>query len=165
MSLKELLVHDFLYTFNQEDWYVPLTDALNGITFENAVWKPDGGKVNSIAEIVSHILYFEERLFSRLTDSIDEFQQVAENDETFRLSFDWTEELWDHLLLKVKETNSELVAIIKNMTEEELLRKYKELTSAEMISGVTRHNAHHIGQIVMLRKMQGSWPASRKFIF
>jgi uncharacterized damage-inducible protein DinB len=165
MSLKELLVHDFLYTFNQEDWYVPLTDALNGITFEDAVWKPVGGKVNSIAEIVSHIVYFEERLLSRLTDNMDQFQQAAENDETFRLSLDWTEELWSHLLQKAKETNLELVAIIENMTEDELLRKFKELTAAEMISGVTRHNAHHIGQIVMLRKMQGSWPAARKFIF
>jgi uncharacterized damage-inducible protein DinB len=165
MSLKELLVHDFLYTFNQEDWYAPLTDALNGITFENAVWKPDEGKVNSIAEIVSHILYFEERLLSRLTESMGQFKQAAENDETFKLSLDWTEEAWNSLLKKVENTNLELAAIIENMTEEELLRKFKEMTAAEMISGVTRHNAHHIGQIVMLRKMQGSWPASRKFIF
>lgn len=165
MSLKELVVHDFLHTLNQEDWYAPLIDALNGVTFENAVWKPDGGKVNSIAEIVSHILYFEERLLCRLTESMEQFQQAAENDETFQLSLDWTEEAWSSLLKKVKNTNLELAAIFENMTEEELLKKFKEMTVAEMVSGVTRHNAHHIGQIVMLRKMQGSWPASRKFIF
>lgn len=165
MTLNELLVHDFLHTFKKEDWYVPLTDSLNGVTLEEAVWKPEGNNVNSVAEIVSHVLYFQERLVRRLTESMDQFEQASENDETFRSSVDWNEEAWNSLLKKVNETNLELAAIIDNMKEGELQKKFGELTAAEMISGVTRHNAHHIGQIVMLRKLQGSWPASRKFIF
>ncbi len=165
MKLNELLLHDFLYTYNREDWYPPLTDALDGVTFSDAIWKPGEGNVNSIAEIVSHILYFQERLLRRLTDSMDQFQEASENDETFQKEQEWSEEKWDSLLKKVYKTNDGLHLLIENMTEERAGNKFKELTATEMISAVTRHNAHHIGQIVMLRKLQGSWPASRKFIF
>lgn len=165
MKLKELLVHDFLYTFNREDWYTPLSDALYGVTFTDAVWRPEGGKVNSIAEAVSHILYFQERLLRNLTESMDQFQEASENDETFRITHDWNEGAWNRLLSKVQDTNLELASLIDNLTEEDMQKKFKNRTAAEMISGVTRHNAHHIGQIVMLRKLQGSWPASRKFTF
>ncbi|MEH7885368.1 DinB family protein [Bacillus sp. JJ1609] len=165
MNLKELLFHDFLYTFNREDWYTPLSNALEGVTFTDAAWRPEGGKVNCIAETLGHILYFQERLLRVLTESLDQFQQASENDDTFRISPDWNEGEWNRLLSKVQDINLELASLIDNLTDEDMQKKYKNRTAAEMISGVTRHNAHHIGQIVMLRKLQGSWPASRKFTF
>ncbi|MBT2681731.1 DinB family protein [Bacillus sp. ISL-35] len=165
MKLNELLLHDFLNTYNREDWYPPLLDALKGVTYSDAVWKPQEGNVNCIAEIVSHLLYFQERLLRRLTDSIGQFQEASENDETFRKAHKWSEEEWESLLKKVYKTNHDLHVLFEHMTDEGTQFKFKELTAAEMISGVTRHNAHHIGQIVMLRKLHGSWPATRKFIF
>ncbi|WP_079508786.1 DinB family protein [Mesobacillus jeotgali] len=165
MNLNQLVLHDFLNTHNREDWYPPLTDALDRVTYSEAVWKPSEGKVNCIVEIVSHLLYFQERLLRRLTNSIEQFQEASENDETFLKGNEWSQEDWDSLLKKVYKTNEELQLLIESMTEEGMQNTFKQITAAEMISGVTRHTAHHIGQIVMLRKMQGSWPLTRKFVF
>lgn len=36
--------------FDQEGWYPPFVPALDGVTSEEAVWKPEGEAVNSIWE-------------------------------------------------------------------------------------------------------------------
>jgi hypothetical protein len=43
----------------------------------------------------------------------------------------------------------------------EIVGKDKQYPWWEIITNINAHNAHHGGQIVVMRKLQGSWDASK----
>ena len=47
-TLKSLLLEQLKMSHSQQDWYVPASKAVEGLTFEQALWKP--GKEMSQAE-------------------------------------------------------------------------------------------------------------------
>ncbi|MGE7057310.1 DinB family protein, partial [Paenibacillus glucanolyticus] len=47
---------------------------------------------------------------------------------------------------------------IEQMPEEEITE------SPQRIASLITHDAYHTGQIIFLRKLQGSWPAKRSFL-
>lgn len=59
MNKIELLLHGWDSCYEKEDWYPPLTDALNGLTAEQANWRPEGEHVNTIAENLNHLIFIK----------------------------------------------------------------------------------------------------------
>ncbi len=147
-------------TWNREEWIVPLANALQGVTAEQAEWTPPGGG-NSIRETLNHINYYNNRILDRLKN-ISSAPGVQTNEETFTnpVHPDGAEG-WTATLAETERTAYELSQAIAGLQDSDLLAPYSS-TSSEVLLGeeLARwmlHDAYHSGQIVLIRKQQGSW--------
>jgi hypothetical protein len=152
----ELLTNVLDSTFNKESWYAPLKDGMEGITAEQARWKPEGKAGNSIWENVNHLIYYKERLVAKLDGR--EWTQHLSGDETFILTEQSGEDdEWREVIERAEAVHLRLREKLSELTVEELDQQSLE---AELLD-IFLHDAYHTGQIIQIRKMQGSWPSRR----
>lgn len=154
-EFREVLLQNWDYCMEKEDWYPPMSDALKDLTAEQAVWKPSEGPANSIWENVQHLLFYKKRLLARIRETA-EVQEGVTNDDTFRVP-DAGEEAWRTTVEEYAKVHAELRRELEHMPKQELTEDPQRVVS------LITHDAYHIGQIILLRKLQGSWPATRSF--
>ena len=158
---KETLLKQYDRCYNENGWFVAVRNALEGVTANQAAWKPEGSD-NSIWETVAHISYYNNAYLLRFK-GVDYKYDVADNEETFR-SGEVTEEAWRAEVGKFDGIMTEWRRLIEAADEtklDEAVSAENALSWAELIANVNAHNAYHGGQILLLRKLQGSWdPAS-----
>ncbi|MFT3743517.1 MAG: DinB family protein [Pyrinomonadaceae bacterium] len=159
--MKEMLLEQFTAAFDQNTWFVALKNTLEGVTATEAAWKPEGGD-NSIWEIVSHLNFYNYAYVERFK-GVDYQYPVEDNDATFTAG-DVNEDVWRADVEKLDRVLNEFRELIAAADES----KFEEPVSASnpakwrtLISNISLHNAHHGGQMVILRKMQGSWDRSK----
>lgn len=145
-SLKSVLLNQIKSTHDKEEWFVPINVALKGLTAEQAVWK-DGSENHSIGQLANHLLFWNERQVKKFKgEKLEAFN--GNNDETFNA---FTKEQWTQTVKKLDDVLMELEKIIQNADEASLK------SWAETIGNISTHNAYHTGQIIFVRKLQGSW--------
>ncbi len=59
IDVKTVLLDQLLANANDRSWYVSFYEAVDGLSEKEAFWKPDGSS-HSIAEIVQHLIYWNE---------------------------------------------------------------------------------------------------------
>ncbi|PGM54675.1 DinB family protein [Bacillus sp. AFS053548] len=156
MNRKELFLNVLGKTYDKESWFAPLKDSIEGITAEQAAWRPSGEATKSIWENVNHLLYYKERIVANLEGR--EWTQNLDGDQTFFLTEQSNEENeWKKVVERLENTNCSLRQLVSNMTDEELLRNSFEVKLMDLLL----HDAYHTGQIIQNRKLQGSWPSHR----
>lgn len=161
MTIKKILLEQFTVTYEENGWFVALKNALEGLSVEEALWK-EGELDHSIWELVVHLRYWNERWLRRFFGGeVGESKETI--DATFRGESGGAEE-WK----KLKDELFKVFADWKRAIETADEAKFGELVSAEYdepwsvpIAHQNIHNAYHIGQIVVIRKIQGSWNAER----
>ncbi|WP_057915827.1 DinB family protein [Peribacillus muralis] len=156
MNVINLLLYELEHTYSQDDWYSPLKLILNDLTVEQAVWKPQSKTINSIWEITAHLLYYKERLLLRLQEKNAEY--ASNNQDTFTFEGN-SQEDWDALVRKMNQVNQEIYEQIQKLSITDLEKDTSKHPLWKHINGVIRHDAHHAGQIIVNRKLQGAWPA------
>jgi uncharacterized damage-inducible protein DinB len=155
MSEKSILVAQFTACYDKNGWFVATKNAIANVTAEQADWKPDGAD-NSIREIINHLNYYNNAYLQRFKGNEYEYE-VAGNDETFdkgegdsweaeATRFDAIMSEWRKQLEKADPSKFDELAPPRN-----------ESKWQAVIANINAHNAHHGGQIVLLRKLQGSW--------
>lgn len=159
MSQTQVLLQRWDECFGQEDWYPPLVPALEGVTAEEAAWKPEGEAVNSIWENVNHLLYYKEYHLQRMRGENPDFK-ASSNDETFS-SVEDGDEAWQKTVDRLKKVHGEVRSFLSGLSDSELNAPFPTRPLASLIHSLMMHDAYHTGQIIMLRKLKGSWPASR----
>ncbi|MGG1662331.1 DinB family protein [Brevibacillus sp. NRS-1366] len=164
MNRMELLLHEWECTYDKEDWYPPLKDALAGLTAAQASWRPDGLAANTIWENVSHLLYFKERLLHRLLGT--DFPLSAEsNDDTFTPSGGPEDEnAWQATVDRMKNVHRQIHEKLTLLSEEAFDQPLPSTPLGQSVMSIVLHDAFHTGQIVQIRKLQGSWPERRSFL-
>ena len=162
MNTKEILLEQFTVCYDENGWFVALKNALQNLTAEQAIWKAENSD-NSIWEIVHHLNFYNEAYLKRFK-GIDYVYPISENSETFSSAETATEDAWRAELERFDSIMSEW----RNLLEAADESKFGEAVSAtntslwsSILAHINAHNAHHGGQIVILRKLQGSWD-SRK---
>lgn len=159
MNVIDLLLYELDHTYNQDDWYSPLKLALTDLTVEQATWKLDIESMNSIWEIAAHLLYYKERLLFQLQGKKAEYG--TNNQETF--TFEGISQLdWDAFVNKMHKVNERLGEHIQKLSETDIEKDTSKFSLLKRISGIIRHDAHHAGQIIMIRKLQGAWPVHQE---
>jgi hypothetical protein len=145
-TIKSVLLRQFKTTHTQKDWFVPANIAVDGLTAKQAMWT-DGSGNHSVGQLATHLIFWNERLLKNFrNEPKDKFS--GNNDETFN-SFD--EKSWDATVKKLDEVLSAWEKEIKNADDAKLKDWY------ENIANMSTHNAYHTGQIIFVRKLQGSW--------
>ena len=155
MTAKELILDQFDACFNSENWFIPLTKSLEDITPDQAKWK-DGNSNHSIIQLVRHLIFWNERYLMRFIGEPLPPVNIGGEDPTFDLNpSDWESEL-----KKLNNVFSDFRIAIENATDEKLQSlsgKDREDNWYTVLSNINIHNAYHIGQIIFIRKLQGSW--------
>jgi hypothetical protein len=149
-TLKSVLLEQLKTTHTKKDWFVPVNVALEGLTAEQALWV-DGSGNHSIAQLASHLIFWNERLL-RAFKELKEEEFSGNNEETF-LAHD--KKSWDEVVRKVDAVFAEWEKVIEDADENKLKGWYPT------IANMGTHNAYHTGQIVYIRKLQGSWEAGK----
>ena len=157
MQIKETLLKQYDRCYNENDWFVAVRNAIEGVTAEQAAWKPEGSD-NSIWESLTHISYYNNAYLQRFK-GIDYKYDVADNDETFR-GGELSEAEWQADVAKFDAVMTEWRGLIEAADEAKFGERISAENSAnwaELICNVNAHNAYHGGQILLLRKLQGAW--------
>lgn len=145
-SLKSVLLNQLKTTHDKQDWFVPIKTALEGVSAEQAVWK-DKSENHSIGQLANHLLFWNERQLVKFKGE-KEAPFNGNNDETFNA---FTKEQWVNTVKKLNDVMTELENIVQKADEASLK------SWAETIGNISTHNAYHTGQIISVRKLQGSW--------
>ncbi|MFC8562530.1 DinB family protein [Peribacillus frigoritolerans] len=164
MDVKTLLLQQWASCLDEEDWFPPLEKVLEDITFEQAIWKPADGAMNSIWELVCHLLFYEKRFLMRFLGETENEPQAENNDSTFRLPTK-TLENWKETKQEYFYVHRELGKVLAKSEHEDLYRQVpgEDNSLVLELKSLAMHDAYHIGQIVFLSKMQGAWPEKRSF--
>ncbi len=156
--IKGFLLGQFAACYDKNAWFVAIKNALDGVTAEQADWKP-AGVDNSIWEIVSHLNFYNYAYVERFKGLAYEYP-VDDNDATFTAAQGATDAAWTAEAERLDAILTEFRELIEAADES----KFDELVSDEnpakwkvLISNINTHNAYHGGQILLLRKLQGSW--------
>ncbi|WP_028591364.1 DinB family protein [Paenibacillus massiliensis] len=162
MNLNDYIVLQRQHTWAQEDWIVPLAKAIEGLTASQAAWIPTVGGL-TIWQMVNHMNYYNRRMLNRIGDTAPLAPTTITNEETFGAAGNAEDEAaWQHTVALTTKISLSLEETLASMNEEQLHVPYftptKTTTLAELIVPWLIHDAYHIGQIVLLRKQQGSWP-------
>ena len=154
--IKQILIRQFSSCYDENGWFVAVRNALEGVTAEQAAWKPAGSD-NSIWETLTHLSYYNNAYLQRFK-GIDFEYDVADNDETFKGGSSEAE--WNGVLGKFDSVMREFRDLLKAADEsvfDQAVASKPEVSWAELICDINAHNAYHGGQILLLRKLQGSW--------
>lgn len=157
MSCKKLFADQFSAAFDEENWFAPLTASIKGLTSEQAMWT-EGSSNHSILQIITHLIFWNERYLQRFTGgSVPEMK--GDNDSTF-IGKDNSDEKWKNAREKLNKVMNDLKDAINNADESKLESSpFKDSSDSwySVIANINIHNAYHTGQIVYIRKLQGSW--------
>jgi uncharacterized damage-inducible protein DinB len=162
MTTKEFLIEQFNVCYDENGWFVALKNALRNLTAENAAWKPENID-NSIWEILAHLNFYNERYLKRFKGEPLPPSNL-ENSETFAAADEPSEPAWQAEIERFDRVMSKWRELLESADEEKLAQAVSAENQSpwrEVISNINTHNAHHGGQIVVLRKLQGSWDASK----
>lgn len=149
-TLRGILLEDLRTTHNVKDWFVPIDVAVEGLTAEQASWKQGEGN-HSVGQLAYHLWYWNRRSLEKMEGKTQE-KFSGNNDDTFS-GFD--PKKWDETVKNLDQVMSELEKFVET-SDEATLQK-----NASGIEHVAAHNAYHIGEMVVIRKLQGSWNADK----
>jgi uncharacterized damage-inducible protein DinB len=155
MNRKDVILEQFLYSHNKNGWFVSFQSAVAGISEEDATWKYSE-KDNSIMEIVNHLIFWNRRYLNRFK-GVESPQMEGTNDSTFK---NMNHLGWPDVVDHYDQLMEEWYDAVKACEEEKLDQQVSEEQPGSWLgtlTSITLHNAYHIGQIVSIRKIQGSW--------
>lgn len=80
---KDVLSDQLLANANDPSFYVPFSESVEKLSQEDALWKPNEDS-NSIAEIIQHLLYWNETWQTRYQKShVNAVPPIGNNDKSF----------------------------------------------------------------------------------
>ena len=144
-STKSVLLEQLKSTHNVKNWFVPVNTAVEGLTPEQAGWKDKGG--HSVGQLTYHLLFWNERQLKDFKgEKKDSFS--GDNEETFD-KFD--QKQWADIVMRLDKVLTDIEKWLENASDEQLKKH------SSTIANISAHNAYHTGQIISVRKAQGSW--------
>jgi len=145
-TLKSILLEQLRTTHNVKDWFVPANVAVEGLTAEQANWK-DGKGNHSVGQLTYHLLFWNREELAKFKGE-PPVKVPSNNDETFD-KFD--SQQWAATVKQLDEVMTDWEKSVEAADDKKLESWYST------IAHIASHNAYHIGQIVFVRKEQGSW--------
>ncbi|MBM7691271.1 hypothetical protein JOC77_000676 [Peribacillus deserti] len=158
-GIKDILLNEMEVCHSKIEMFSGMNNSLKGLTAKQAGWREEECD-NSIWDVVNHLIFWNERFlhqFIGLPVSKEEFS----NDSTFFKEKDSSllnEEQWENAAARLEQVFRAWKEAVMECDEEMLLTPpAPERPWWKTISSMNLHTAHHIGQIIYIRKRQGSW--------
>ncbi|HJY86123.1 MAG TPA: DinB family protein [Candidatus Acidoferrales bacterium] len=145
-NLKSILLEQLRSTHNKKEWFVDCDTAMAGLTPQQASWR-DGKGNHSVGQLVYHMAFWNRRSLAKLKGEA-ETKFSGNNEETFD---SFAAKKWNDTVAQFDQVMTELEKLVENADETQLK------SWASTIAHIGAHNAYHIGEIVYVRRSQGSW--------
>ncbi|MBA3916200.1 MAG: DinB family protein [Acidobacteriales bacterium] len=145
-TLRGVLLEQLHTTHDNKDWFVPANVAVQGLTAQQASWSPGKGS-HSVGQLAYHLVFWNQRELEKFKGETSK-KFSGDNDETFD-SFDAKQ--WSDLVAKLDQVMKDWEQAVQNADDQKLA------ANASLIAHIGTHNAYHTGQIIYVRKLQGSW--------
>ena len=149
-TLRSVLLDELHDTHDKSNWFVCANVAVANLTPEQANWK-DGKGNHSVGQLAYHLVFWNSRSLATFQGHPPPNFQ-GDNTETFD-KFDAKQ--WNDTVHQLDQVMTDLEKVVANASDAQLA------TWAPTIANIAMHNAYHIGEIVMVRKEQGVWDASK----
>jgi uncharacterized damage-inducible protein DinB len=143
VNSKEILLAQ-LDACHENTWFVSLLNAIDGVSKEQASWKPNETS-NSIFEIVNHLIFYNERYLNWFKGMKNE--STAETN-TFENKGALS---WSETVKRITHIMNEWKRVVEQSDLTESDNKALELAH------LTIHTTYHTGQIIYIRKLHDSW--------
>jgi uncharacterized damage-inducible protein DinB len=145
-TMRSVLLDQLITTHNKNDWFVSPSKSVEGLTAEQASWK-DGKGNHSIGQLTYHLVFWNSQELAKFKGQTpDKFS--GNNEETFD-KFD--AKTWEDTVKKLDQVLTDLEKFVESASDEQLAKFGPE------IAHIGTHNAYHTGQIIYIRRLQGSW--------
>lgn len=145
-TLKGVLLEQLKTTHDQKDWFASAKEAVEGVSAEQANWR-DGKGNHSIGQLTAHLVFWNRQQLAKFKgEKPADFS--GDNNETFN-RFDAAK--WTATVKELDEVMTALEQVVET-ADEASLQKW-----ASALAHIGAHNAYHIGQMVYIRRLQGSW--------
>jgi DinB superfamily len=154
-DLRSVLLEQLHSTHDKAEWFVPLDTAVDGLTPDQVRWVPKAGgrgDMHSVGQLVAHLIYWNERSLAQLKGETPA-KFSGNNEETF-VGYDantLTAAQWVALVARLNQVLTGYEQWVQTADNAKLA------AAASTIAHVGTHNAYHTGEIVYVRKLQGSW--------
>ena len=145
-NLKSVLLEQLRSIHNQKDWLVPANTAVEGLTADQAKWKDNSGN-HSVGQLANHLVFWNRQELARFKGET-QAKYSGKNDDTFN---DFDSKSWNETVQQLDQVLTEWEQAVTAADDKKLE------TWAPMIARVGMHNAYHIGQMIVVRRVQGSW--------
>ena len=149
-TLKSVLLEQLRSTHTKAEWFVPANTAVEGLTAEQASWT-DGKGNHSVGQLANHLIFWNSEELAKFKGE-PEVKFSGDNNETFN-SFD--SKKWNATVKQLDQVLTDWEKAVEAADDAKLKDWYST------IAHIGAHNAYHIGEIVYVRKEQGSWDASK----
>lgn len=159
--LKDFLIEQFTSCYDENVWFVALKNCLDDITPDEAVWSPEGSD-KSIWKLLTHLNFYNEAWLVRFKG--DEFKYPEDNNDTFSIADSPNEDTLSAELDRMNEIMTGWRAAMQNADEAKFSQPVSQTNDrkwSSVISDINTHTAYHVGQILLLRKLCGTWDASK----
>ncbi len=160
-TLKSTLLDQLRASHNKEDWYVPVSIADAGLTPEQARWIPKSesqpGHPNpapadhSVGMLTYHLLFWDQTVLSNMKG--EKPPTFSGNNRDSFNNFDASN--WPGTATKLDGVLTEIESLLDHATPAQLDKW------ASTIQHLSAHNAYHTGQMIEIRKLQGSWDPNK----
>jgi uncharacterized damage-inducible protein DinB len=145
-TLRSLLLHELRTTHNKSEWFVSVNTAVEGLTAEQANKQPPNGG-HSAGQLAYHLLFWNRRNLNNFR-GVKNDNFTGDNKETFD-KFD--NKQWADIVAQLDQVMTDLEKLVETADDQQLAKW------ADTLGNLCTHNAYHIGQIVSVRKLQGTW--------
>ncbi len=138
--------------YNGHPWLeVTIMDNLSKLSWEKA-GKKAHPRLNSIWEIVNHLVSWRLNVLKRVQGEVI---KTPENNY-FTAVTDQSEQAWLRTLDNLQASQEAWIQFLEQVDDGILEKTYpvNNMTYYEQIHGIIQHDAYHLGQIVLLAKMQ-----------
>jgi uncharacterized damage-inducible protein DinB len=150
VTLRSVLLDQLHSTHDKKNWYVDADTAVANLTAEQSNWT-DGKGNHSVGQLVNHLVFWNRQSLANFKGETPE-KFGGNNDETFT-KFDSKQ--WKATVQALDEVLTQLEKLVE-LADDKSLEKW-----APTLANIGAHNAYHIGQVVFVRREQGSWDAEK----
>ena len=149
-SLRGVLLEQLQTTHNKKDWFASASDAVDGLTAEQASWHDSKGN-HSVGQLAAHLVFWNRQQLARFNGETPAAFS-GDNTETFN-SFDTAK--WTATVRELDEVMTAWERAVE-AADDQKLQKW-----ASAIAHIGAHNAYHVGQMIYVRKLQGAWDPAK----
>ena len=144
-TLKSILLEQLRSTHNKAEWFVPANTAVDGLTAEQAAWID--GKNHSVGQLAYHLVFWDKESLAKFKGE-PPVKFSGKNDDTFN---NYDPKTWNETVKQLDQVLTDWEKAVESADSAQI-NKW-----ASTIAHVGTHSAYHIGEMVMVRKEQGSW--------
>lgn len=144
-DLRGVLLEQLQSVHNKKDWFVSIHEAVDGVNADQVNWT-DGKGNHSVGQLTYHILFWNRRALADFQGK-DPGKFSGNNEDSF--AFDPKQ--WDATVKELDQVMTDFEKAVQS-ADEATVKK-----NASLVAHVGAHTAYHLGEIVYVRREQGSW--------